>query len=48
MGTRLKWAGFGKKLDPPVLMGWVWGWQTRTRIPALSPNPILNILMPNQ
>jgi hypothetical protein len=23
MGTRLKWRGFGKKLDPPGLMGWV-------------------------
>jgi hypothetical protein len=36
-GTRLKWGGFGKKLDPPDLMGRVWGWQTRTRRPA---NPL--------
>jgi hypothetical protein len=45
-GTRLKWGGFGKKLDPLGLMGRVRGWQTRTRKPALSPNPIPNNHMP--
>jgi hypothetical protein len=35
-GTPFKWRGFGKKLDPPGLMGRVWGWQTRTRRPANS------------
>ena len=33
-GTRLKWGGFGENLDPPGLMGQVWGWQTRTHRPA--------------
>jgi hypothetical protein len=32
--TRLKWGGFGKKLDPPGLMGRVWRLQTRTHRPA--------------
>src|SRR4051812_25050006 len=39
---RLKWGGIGKILDPPGLTGRVWGWQTHTRRPALSPNPIPN------
>ena len=38
MGTRLKWGGSGKNLDPPNYMGRVWVSRTHTRRPAYPPH----------